>query len=127
MMETCVCCEGMELSFRPVFPAVVRVGRFADVSYALFPGEARREAQEEQLLSQFHFCGALSALVLRRFSDRGDVGMIAQIFTEGAAEDAHAGAVNDTDAWETGEEGAVEEPFDFGLSLISGASDHIDL
>src|SRR4030081_3685399 len=120
MMEMRVCCEGMELSFRPVFPAVVRVGRFADVSYA---GEARREAQEEQLLSQFHFCGALSALVLRRFSDRGDVGMIAQIFTEGAAEDAHAGAVNDTDAWETGEEGAVEEPFHFGLSLIRGASD----
>jgi len=78
-------------------------------------------------LSQFNLSGALSALVLRWFGDAGDVGMIAKVFAEGAAEDSHAGAVNDADARKPGEEGAVEEPFDFGLSLIGSASDHIYL
>jgi hypothetical protein len=55
------------------------------------------------------------------------VGVIAEVFAEGASEDAHASAVNDADAREPGEEGAVEKAFDFGLSLIGGASDHIDL
>ena len=78
-------------------------------------------------MSQFNLSGALSALVLRRFRDGCDVGVIAEVFAERASKDAHASAVNDADAWETGEEGAVEEAFDFGLSLIGGASDHIDL
>src|SRR6266404_1203547 len=79
------------------------------------------------LLAEFDLGCALSALVLRRFSDGCDVGVIAEIFAEGASKDAHASAMNNADAWETGEEGAVEEAFDFGLSLIGGASDHIDL
>src|SRR5882757_3779540 len=107
----------MELSLRPVFPLCKLVG-LQNYPTPLLPGEARREARDEQLLSQLHFSGALAALVLWRFGDGGDVGMIAEIFAEGAAEDTHAGAVNDTDARDAGEEGAVEEAFNFGLSLI---------
>ena len=62
--------------------------------------DAKRE--RKQLLSQFNFGGALSALVLRWFSDGGDVWVIAEVFTQSAAENAHASAVNDADARETG-------------------------
>ncbi len=79
------------------------------------------------LLSQFNLSGALSALILRWFGDGGDVGVTAEVFAEGASEDAHASAVNDADARETGKEGAVEEAFDFGLGLIRGAADDIYL
>jgi hypothetical protein len=78
-------------------------------------------------LAEFDLSCALAALILRWFRNGGDVGVIAEEFAEGASKDSHASAVNDADAWETGEEGAVEEAFDFGLSLIGGASDHIDL
>src|SRR5271170_2926129 len=57
------------------------------------------------LLSQFHFGGALAALVLRGFGDGGHVGVAAEIFAESAAKDAHAGAVHDPDAGQAGEEG----------------------
>ena len=58
--------------------------------------------RNEQLLSQFHLRSALSALVLRRFRDGGDVRMMAEVFAEGATKDAHASAVDDADALETG-------------------------
>ena len=82
---------------------------------------------EWKLLSQFNFGGALAALVLRWFGDGGDVGMAAEVFAQGAAEDAHASAVDDADAREAGEEGAVEEAFDFGLGFVGGAADDVDL
>ena len=87
--------------------------------------DAKREW--EQLLSQFNLGCPLSPLVLRWFSDGGDVGVIAEVFAQGAAEDSHASAVNDANARETSEEGAVKEAFNFGLGLIGGAADHIDL
>jgi hypothetical protein len=78
-------------------------------------------------LAKFDLSRALPALVLRWFGNAGDVGMIAEVFAEGAAENAHARAMNDPNARKAGKEGAVEEPFDFGLSFIGGAADHIDL
>ena len=79
------------------------------------------------LLPEFDLGGALSALVLRRLCDGGDIGMAAEIFAEGAAEDAHACAMHDADAGQAGEEGAVDETFHFGLGLVGGAANHIDL
>ena len=69
----------------------------------------------------------MSPLILRWFSDSGDVGVITEVFAEGASEDAHASAVNDADAGEPCEEGAVEKAFDFTLSFIGGVADHIYL
>ena len=69
----------------------------------------------------------MAALILRGFGDGGDVGVAAEVFAQSAAEDAHAGAVDDADAGEAGEEGAVEEAFDFGLGLVGGAADDVDL
>ncbi len=81
----------------------------------------------ESLLAEFDFGGALAALVLGRFGDGGDVGVAAEVFAQGAAQDAHAGAVDDADAGQAGEEGAVEETFDLGLGLVGGAADDVDL
>ena len=64
-------------------------------------------------LAELDFGGALAALVLRGLGDGGDMGMVAEIFAQSAAKDAHAGAVDDADAREAGEEGAVEEALDF--------------
>ena len=104
--DACVL-RGHRSSFRPVLCTFMNAG--------------------ESPLPQFDFGGALAALVLRRFGDAGDVRMIAEIFAEGAAKDAHAGAVNDADARETGEEGAVEEAFDLVVGLVGGAADDVDL
>lgn len=79
------------------------------------------------LLSQLNFGGALTSLVLWRLGDGGDVGVAAEVVAQGAAQDAHSGAVHDANAWEAGEEGAVEEALDFGLGFVGGAADDVDL
>src|SRR5277367_4605653 len=79
------------------------------------------------LLSELDLGGALAALIMRRFGDGGDVRVVAEVFAEGAAEDAHAGSVNNTDSWEAGEEGAVEEALDLVVGLVGGAADDVDL
>ncbi len=78
-------------------------------------------------MSEFHDRRSLAAFVLWGLGDGGDVGVAAEVFAEGAAEDAHAGAVDDADARKAGEEGAVEEAFDFGLGFVRGAADDVDL
>ena len=35
--------------------------------------------------------------------------------------------MNDADAWEAGEEGALDEALDFGLGFVGGAADDVDL
>ena len=55
------------------------------------------------------------------------MGVVAEVFAEGAAEDAHAGAVDDADAREAGQEGSVEEALDFGVGLVGGAAYDVDL
>src|SRR5579875_4054412 len=79
------------------------------------------------LLPQLDFGGALAALVVRGFGDRGDVRMVAEVFAQGAAQDAHACAVHDADARQASQEGAVEEALYFVVGLVSGAADDVDL
>ena len=52
--------------------------------------------------------------------------MLLQHLAEGLAEDAHAAAMDDADARKPGEEGAVDEFFNFCGSLIDGLTDHVD-
>jgi len=87
---------------------------------------AHRFVVEWKLLSQFNFSGALAALVLRWFRNVCDVRMTAKVFAQGAAQNAHASAVHDADAGQAGEEGAVDESLDFGLSFVGGTTDDID-
>jgi hypothetical protein len=47
------------------------------------------------LSAEFDFSGALAALVVWGFGDGGDVGVVAEELAEGAAEDAHAGSVDE--------------------------------
>src|SRR5437899_8553659 len=79
------------------------------------------------LLPEFNFSSALPTLVLRWFGDGGHVGVVAEVFAERTAKNAHAGAVNDAYTRQPGEECAVDETFDFGLGFVSGAADDIDL
>ncbi len=53
--------------------------------------------------------------------------MVLEPGAESAAEDAHAGSVDDANAGQAGEVGAVEEFFDFVLGLVGGAADDVDL
>ena len=53
--------------------------------------------------------------------------MLLQQLAQGFAEDAHAAAVDDADAREPGEEGAVDKFFDFAAGLIDGLADNVDL
>jgi hypothetical protein len=53
------------------------------------------------LLTKLNLGSALTALVLRWFGDGGDVGVVTEIFAQGAAEDTHAGAVNEADTRRT--------------------------
>src|SRR5205823_163803 len=78
-------------------------------------------------LAKLNLSRALSTLVLRGFHDGGDVGMVAEIFTESAPKDAHSSTVDNADTRKPGEEGTVEEAFDFGLGFVGGAPDDIDL
>src|SRR5215472_14742699 len=52
--------------------------------------------------------------------------MLPQQLTKGYAEDAHATAVDDADARESGEEGAVDEFFDFAAGAVDGLADDVD-
>ena len=75
---------------------------------------------------QFNYCGAASALVLGGFDDGGHVRMLLQHLPERLAENAHAAAVNDADARESGEERAIDKFLDFGGGLIDGLANHIN-
>ena len=55
-----------------------------------------------------------------------DLGVVFEVFAEGAAEDAHAGAVDDADVGESGEEGAVEELFQLGGGFVDVAADDVE-
>src|SRR5215472_14016772 len=76
---------------------------------------------------QLHHRGSAAAFVLRRFGDRGDVGVLLEHLPQGLAQDAHAAAVDDADARESGEKGAVDELFDFARGVVDGLSNDIDL
>ena len=52
--------------------------------------------------------------------------MLLQELAEGFAEDAHAAAVDDADARESGEEGAVDELFDFAGGVVDCVADDVD-
>jgi hypothetical protein len=58
---------------------------------------------------QLHFGCSPAALVLRRFGHSDYLGVALEVLAEGAAEDSHAGAVDDADVGESGEEGTVHE------------------
>lgn len=51
----------------------------------------------DRLLAEFDLGGPLTALILSGFGDGGNMGVGAEKLTQGAAEDAHAGAVNHPD------------------------------
>ena len=78
-------------------------------------------------LAKFDQGGALAALVEGWLGDGGDVGVALEVFAEGAAENAHAGAVDDADAGEAGEEGLVDVALDLGFGLVGGAADDVEL
>jgi len=52
--------------------------------------------------------------------------MLLQKLTERLAEDAHAAAVDDANARESGEEGAIYEAFDHSTGIVYGLSDYVD-
>ena len=52
--------------------------------------------------------------------------MVLEKLAEGFAEDSHAAAVDNADAGESGEEGAVYEFFDFAGSVVDGLADYVD-
>jgi hypothetical protein len=52
--------------------------------------------------------------------------MLLQELAKGFAEDSHAAAVDNADAGESGEEGAVYEFFDFAGSVVDGLADYVD-
>lgn len=54
------------------------------------------------------------------------MGVAFEIFAEGAAEDAHAGAVNDADAGEAGEEGLIDVAFDLAFGFVGSATDDVE-
>jgi hypothetical protein len=60
-----------------------------------------------QLLAEVYYCGACAAFLVGGFFDFGYVGVGAQVFAQGAAEDAHAGAVDDADSGQAGQEGLI--------------------
>src|SRR5579863_5690361 len=53
--------------------------------------------------------------------------MLLQHLAQRFAQDAHAAAVHDADARQAGEEGAVDETFDFAAGLVDGLADDVDL
>jgi hypothetical protein len=61
------------------------------------------------------------------FGDGGYVGVGLEELADAAAEDACAVAVDDADAIEAGEEGAVKILFQLSGGLVHGASDEVDL
>ena len=76
--------------------------------------------------SQLDYRCAASAFVLRGLGHGDYVRVLLQELAEGFAEDAHAAAVNDADARESGEEGAVDELFDLGGGFVDVAANDVD-
>jgi len=76
--------------------------------------------------AQFDERRAAAAFVLRGFGDRGYVGMLLQHLAEGFAEDAHTTAMDYADAWQPGQEGAVNELFDFAARDVDSLADHVN-
>src|SRR5256885_2230818 len=77
--------------------------------------------------AQFDNSGSLTALVIWRLGDVGYVRMTPQVVAQGAAEDAHAGSVDDADGWQTGEEGLIQEAFYLVLRFVGCTADDVDL
>ena len=65
-------------------------------------------------------------MVLRGFGDADDLGVGFQVLAQSFAEDSHAGAVDDADVGEAGEEGAVDEFFYLGGSFVHVAADDVE-
>ncbi len=61
-------------------------------------------------LPQVHNGRALASFLLRGFGKGGDVWMLLEELAQGAAQDAHAGAMHDPYAGQAGEERAVNVP-----------------
>src|SRR5579859_7229960 len=76
--------------------------------------------------SQFHHRCSRSAFILWRFSDRGDMRMLAQVLAQSFAQDAHAAAVHNTHARQAGEEGAVHEFLYSPRGFVHVFADDID-
>ena len=76
--------------------------------------------------SQLHHSRSAAAFIVWRLCHCGYVRVLLEHLAEGFAEDAHAAAVDDADAREAGEEGAVDESFDFAAGLVDGLSDDVD-
>src|ERR1019366_10274982 len=53
--------------------------------------------------------------------------MLLQVLPQGFAKDAHAAAVDDADARQSGQEGAVYEFLQFSGSFVHGAANYVDL
>ena len=81
----------------------------------------------QKLLPQLNNRCALATFVLGGFSDIGYVGMGLEEFANTAAEDAGAVAVDDADARQAGEEGAVKIRLQLLRGLVDGAADEVDL
>ena len=81
---------------------------------------------EPELLPEFDQRGALAAFVLGGFGDGGYVGVGLEEVADAAAEDAGAVAVDDADAGEAGEEGAVEIVLQLFGGFVDGAADEVD-
>lgn len=81
---------------------------------------------ERALDVEFDFGDAGSAEVVGRFGDGSDVGLGAEPGAEFAAQDAHAGSVDDADALRAGEKCLIEEAFDDALRLINILADDVD-
>src|ERR1035441_4081888 len=78
-------------------------------------------------LSQLGFGGALAALIMGRLGDVDHLRMIAQELAQGAAQHAHARAVDDAYVRQSGHERAVEEARHLVVGFIGGAADDVDL
>ena len=81
-----------------------------------------------ELLAELDEGGSLATFVLWGFGDGGDVGVGLEEFADAATEDAGTVAVDDADAGEAGEEGAVEVFLELsGRASVDGAADEVDL
>ncbi len=68
----------------------------------------------------------MAAFVLGGFGEGGYVGVALEEFADAAAEDAGTVSVDDADAGEAGQEGAVEIFFEIFGGFVDGAADEVD-
>ena len=85
------------------------------------------EGERRTLLAELYYGRALAAFIVGGFRDGCYVGVFGEELAEGAAEDAHAYAVDDADAGQAGEKGAFDEAVNFALGFVGGAADDVDL